>query len=553
MKKLRKIVSTILVLAMIVTSFAACSSNKEKDTGKDTGNNDGGQVTADGTKTDDSQAENPYEKKLTFTMSAIDAEKAGLTENGEVAANYKWLCDKFNVDFEFWPLTWSNYIDQTRMWINSDSAPDIMMLDVAPVRYSEYLEWVNAEMFRAYDLDKYSNLKSAYDGMITGKKFSVNDKLYAWPATMDTSTYNFTVAQGYIYRKDWAKSVGLYHDDNIYTWDEWTNLVSTVKAKDPGNNGAGNTLGIITAVNWAFPKYITGFMSPYMVSFAQDADGSWKWGPTLPETLEAVKTVKDLYDKGIIWADQPMVQDGDAKNNFAAGRLFAATAYNTTLGMMDDYRKTFEDANPEIKSEDAMDLAMIKGTDGKFLTWQSNDQWSQTAMSHNITDEKAQRWQDILDYLVSGDGYYFRNYGIQDVDWKYDGDQAVCLWKQNDDGSFINPYSYGTWPWARTAGNNDGFSMIDPSYPEWERNIYLNAMKIFSDESQTTIIPVNANFSFFTSDKYAQATAGLETEVVNKIAELMTSKDIETDWNAWVTQKSSEVTPALDELNANVK
>jgi hypothetical protein len=95
--------------------------------------------------------------------------------------------------------------------------------------------------------------------------------------------------------------------------------------------------------------------------------------------------------------------------------------------------------------------------------------------------------------------------------------------------------------------------MHDLSNPEWQRNIYLNAYKLFSDETQTTLIPVNADFAFFTSDAYATATAGLETEIIDKIAELMTSKDVEGDWTAWVNQKLPEVQAALDELNVNVK
>lgn len=549
MKNLRRIVSAILVLIMVTSVFTACSSNKEKDS-TDPGKTDGTVKEEAGTT---GEAENLYAEKLTFTMSAIDAEKAGLTENGEVAANFKWLCDTFNVEFDFWPLTWSNYVDQTRMWINSDSAPDIMMLDVAPTRYSEYLEWVDAGLLRPYDLDTYPNLKAAFDNMVTGKKFAVDNKLYAWPAAMDTSKYNFSIPQGYIYRKDWAKSVGLYKEDNIYTWDEWLTLVETVIAGDPGQNGAKNTIGILTGASWAFPKYITGSIAPYLVSFEQAADGTWSWGAASANSLQAVKTTKDLYDRGIIWADQPMVQDGDAVNNFAAGKLFAATAYNTTVGEMDKIRKTFEDANADINSQEAMDLAFVKGQDGKFLTWQTNDQWSQTAMSHSISDEKAARWQAVLDYLVSDEGYYFRNYGIKDVDWKYEGEEVVCLWKQDENGEFINPYSNGTWPWARTGGNSDAFALISPSYPQWERDIYLNAMEIFSDESQTTIIPVNADYSFYTSESYAQATSGLENETYTKIAELLTSKDIEADWTAWVNQKLPEVQSALEELNANVK
>ena len=175
-------------------------------------------------------------------------------------------------------------------------------------------------------------------------------------------------------------------------------------------------------------------------------------------------------------------------------------------------------------------------------------------MNHSISDEKAERWTAILNFLVSDDGYNFRNYGIEDVDWKYDDNgNVVCLWPTDADGNQVNPYGTGgTWPWARAAGTTDGFALENPTYPEWIRNIVKKGIEIYSGPD-TTVIPKDIEFSFFTDEVYDNATAGLEAETYQKIAELMTSNDIETDWNNWVNQKLTEVQPAVDELNAYLK
>ncbi|MFV0342421.1 MAG: hypothetical protein ACK5JH_05940 [Anaerocolumna sp.] len=550
MKKIKKITALILIAVMIMGGLSACGKNSKEDnpTNGDTA------TTTTPDNTGDTQETNPYEKTLKFTMSTVDAEKAGLTEAGEPAENFKWLCEKFNVEFEFWPLTWSNYVDQTRMWLNSDSAPDLMMLDVAPTRYSEYLAWVDAGLFREYpDLANYPNMNHRYEKMTTGKMFSVDGKLYAWPAYMDSDQYNYSIATGYTYRKDWAQAVGLFQEDETYTWDEWQTLVKTVIEKDPGNNGAGKTIGIMSKENWAFPKYVAGSISPYMLTFKQGTDGSWVWGPTLPESLEVVKTTKEMYDNGLIWSDQPMVTDNDFANNFNSGKLFAATISNSTVIGLNEIVGSWEDANPDLKPEDCISLAAVEGQDGKLLTWQNADQWSQTAMNHNISDEKAKRWTDMVEFLVSEDGYNFRNFGIQDVDWKYAADGSVeCLWPTDADGNQVNPYAYGTWPWARTVGCTDGFELVNPAFPEWMRNLVTRQKDKYADAS-TTLIPLVAEFSFFTNETYDTAVAGLEAEIYTKVAELMTSSDIEADWTKWVTQKSAEVQPAIDELNANLK
>ena len=558
MKKLKKVVALLAAAIMLAGAMAGCAGGA-KDNGENNESGNNAPTSAADQKSGDgntpTEEADPYTEKITFSMSVIGAETAGLTNDGQPAANFEWLKEKFNVEFDFWPLTWSNYIDQTRMWLNSDSAPDLIMLDIAPTRYGEYLEFVEAGLFKPYpDLANYENLKKRFDNMTTGKKFEVDGKIYAWPAYKDSAKYKYVNPLGYLYRRDWAKAVGLWKEDDIYTYDEWINLVDTVIKEDPGKNGAGKTIGIITGQAWGFPKFIVGSISPNMMTFTQDASGTWVWGPTLPESLEAVVEAKRLYDSGIIWSDQPMITPDDGKNNFAAGKLFAAANSNLTANGFNGSINNFANANPDINAEEAVGVAFVKGVDGKFLSWEGTDQWSQTAMNYNMSDEKAERWAAILDFLVSDDGYNFINYGIEDVDWEYDADgNAVCLWTTtNEAGNLVNPYGAGTQPWARPACAADGFALLNPAYPEWQRNIVIKASELYSGP-EANVIPLNVEKEFFGSEAYANATAGLEAEIYTKIAELMTSDDIATEWTKWVNQKLAEVQPALDELNANLK
>lgn len=500
--------------------------------------------------------ENPYKEKIVFTISSVNAEKGGKNEDGSPSANLQWLKEKFNIDFEWWPMTWGNYIEQTRIWLNSGSAPEIIMLDVAASRYSEYLDWVNAGLFKPYDVAKYKNLSEAYGKMNIGKKFEVNGKLYAYPSIVDMAQYDFRQANGYFYRVDWAKKVGLYKEGDLYTWDEWWKLVDAVVKQDPGGNGAGKTIGVIAPAASQFPKFVTGAISPYLLTFKQGSDGKWVWGPTLPESLEAVKKTKEFYDAGYIWSDQPMVKPEDYKNNFAAGRLFSVTGTNVGVnGWLNDMIKPLEAANPGIKGEEAVGWATVGGPDGKLTVWQAADIWSQTAMNAKLSDKKAERWQAVLDFLVSDEGYNFRTFGIKGVDWDYGADGKVeHKWKKNDAGQFVMPYpSASSWPWSRPGGNWDGFALLNPSYPESIRSRAIKAYEYVSDKSKTNLIPLKADFAYFTSEKYAKATAGLEAATYEKIAQLMTSKNIEADWQKWVEQKAKEVQPAIEELNANVK
>ena len=540
MKKAGRILALSLDVAILCGIFAGCKTQVDTPKQQQSG---------------PSSSEKPYQDKITFTISAVDSEKAGVNADGTPAANFQWLKNKFNIEYEYWPLTWSNYVDQTRVWLNAGSAPDIMMLDVSASRYNEYLDWVKAGLFRPYDLDSHENLSATLKTMPTAEKYKVDGKLYVWPSVSDLAQYDFYQPSGYLYRKDWAKAVGAYKEGDVYTWDEWWKLVEAVIKQNPGKNGAGKTIGVLTGSDWAFPKYVTGLISPYMVTFQKKSDGKWVWGPTLPESADAVAKAKELYDKGLIWANQPMAKADDAKNNMAAGTLFASTITNVGVSSwLADYAQPFEKANTGIKAEDAIGFAMVKAPDGKFVSWQGTDHWSETAMNKKISEKQAARWQDILDFLISKDGQNFVNYGIPGTDWEYQDGKVVDKWKTDASGVKVSPVpNASTWEWRRPAFTNDGFQMLNPANPAYMRTVVADAYKRVGDKSQTTQIPMDPDFSYYTSPTYASATTGLEKAVYNEIASLMTSKDIQADWKAWVDQKAKEIQPAIDDLNNNVK
>lgn len=497
------------------------------------------------------EEEADFSEPVTFTMSAVSADQGGINADGSEAANYTYLKDMFNVDFDFWNLTWSDYVEVTRTWLNSDSAPDIIMLDVDGSRFAEYREWVDAGRFRPYDLESYPNLKEQFDKMNTGKMFAIDGELYAWPSMTDLDEYNWVRPGGFLYRKDWAEAVGNTNETGQFEFDEWFDLVEKVVNEDPGNNGPGQTIGILTGWAWAFPTHVTGQMSPEYKTFKKTEDG-WAWGAALPETLEMVKYTKDLYDRGVIWADQALVKDGDHTNNFAAGKVFANTVYGVLPGTVEELAMAYTDANPDANPEEVIDFAIVRGPNGKFVGFQDPDQWSQTAMNYQLDDVKAERWQHVLSYLVSEDGYNLRNYGIEGVDWQRDESGEITVnWEANEDGVLTFPYG-GTWQWGRPGGNNDGFSLRSPAFPEWIQSKVLAAYDTFKDESQTDVVEIYPPFYYYSSQVVTDAMADVEG-TGEKFTQLLTSDDIEAEWTAWVESKAETVQVAIDDFNANVE
>lgn len=551
---MKKRAMKLLMVTLLASMLAAC-------TGNGNGGNVGPSVSPDnsGNATETPADDNPYKEKVEFTINLWDADKIGKLEDGSPAPDYEWLKQKFNVDFEFIPVTWEDYaVEKPQLWMASDQMPDLMMVDIAGPRYPMFMQWVKNDMLMPYPEfgDQYPNLQKVWDQLSNGKKFAVDGKVYAWPAYMDTAKYDFVTPYAYIYRKDWAESVGLRKSANEnldeYTWDEWTTLIKTVIDKDPGGNGKGNTIGLITA-DWVFPRYIgTQSYSPEFLRFTKQEDGKWAWGASLPQTWDLVESTRKLYDEGIVWQDQIIAKAEDPKNYMIAGKLFAQTQGNITVGAIKELVDEWVKANPGKDPSEAFGLAVVKSPDGKIYTEQASDHWTETVMNPKMSDAQRDRWMAMLDWLVSEEGYNFRTYGIPGESWEKAADGSVTVkWGKDEAGNLVPPhYDAGRWQLNSRAGLTDAFAIENPSYPEWMRSS-VKAVYERMLEPDVVVTPINADVTYFTAPNYDKIGV-MERETYQAIAKVMVADDPKAEWENYVQEGLKKVQPVLDELNTQL-
>jgi putative aldouronate transport system substrate-binding protein len=557
MKKTTIFVKTLVLLCTMIfwgALLAACGQ-------KPVTNNADTALSSTASKDTQSQGgtvRSSYEKHITFTINAINAEKAGTDINGNPDTVFEWLKQKYNFDFEWIPVTWDDFLlEKPRLWMASDDQPDLMMLDISPARYPVFLDWAKNGMLQAYPSfgERYSNLQRVWDTGINGKKFAIDGKVYAWPSFLDTSQYGYVAPKAWFYRVDWAEKVGLRTPNDEYTWDQWLILMKTVIEKDPAGNGPGKTIGSI-GPDWTFPRCLEGprSTSPYLLTYTRK-DGQWIWGPQLPESLEAVKETRKLYDDGLIWKDQIVVKNSDDVNNkFIAGKLFSTTSVNAGVGAINSMFAQFKMLYPGIDPSKAFGWAVVKGHDGTVITEKMSDHWTETTMSPRLPQEKVERWMDILDYLVSDEGYYMRNFGIPGEDWELKDGKLDLKWPTDENGVLQGPSGLNwdrSQQWAVRAGCSDLAQLENPLFPEWARN----RIKQINDRMQkpdVTVIPFEVELNYFDGPKYTKVGT-LEMEIYQEIAKLMVSKNLEKDWNEWVSTQMPRIQPVLDELNANLK
>ena len=160
-------------------------------------------------------------------MNVMNAERNGQ----DVRSQY--IKDNFNLTFEYIPVNWGDWNEKVRMWIATDDAPDLVWWDLKGAQAQEYSSWAAQGAFAPFKANYFNdrpNLKNVYDNSPSVPVLSVDGELYAWPSMRD----NLPEAQScytsvWDYRRDWARAVGKFNEDDIYTWDEWIDLLRAIR------------------------------------------------------------------------------------------------------------------------------------------------------------------------------------------------------------------------------------------------------------------------------------------------------------------------------------
>jgi ABC-type glycerol-3-phosphate transport system substrate-binding protein len=255
-----------------------------------------------------------YSQKVTVT---VNMQNTALCEDDP---RTKWIEEKFNIDLEFIVCSLNDIREKTRVWISSGDMPDIMWSEYG-LADTELMDFAQSALLRPWpDLTNYPNLNAIQQGIgeSADKLIEMTGDRYYYLCDGGWSSTNQIQPVGYYYRVDWAKKLGLFHENNTYTWDEVMAMAKAFATQDPDGDGQDDTIGL-TSVSWFYPMgYGLWQTNPYWAEFTK-VDGKYVWGPTMPETLEGLRYVKELYDSGALWQEQIMAKQNDGINKFAAG------------------------------------------------------------------------------------------------------------------------------------------------------------------------------------------------------------------------------------------
>lgn len=501
------------------------------------------------------ETDSAFAEHVTFTMNTTSDPPA------EDDALWNYYTDKFNFTVDWVPLQYAERFDKLRIWIATDDLPDVVWIGLNDVIYSEYITWMNSGMFAEVpSLDAYPNIQAMYDqeAMLGDELCTFDGKLMSLPAMRDSASYDFMINMGIGYRADWAEKLGMRNEGDVYTWDEFMNLLQAFIEQDPGGNGAGNTYGLCTRMGY-FPDILGIWQTnPTPWTFEEpgyiEMDGQYVWYPSTDAYIEGLKIVKDLYDRGIIWPDN-VIDSSETlyRELYVAGQM-GAMAQNLSLGFVSQVRDDMLKVDPSLERDKVYAIAKISnpGTEDEFYQHAVASYWSCVAFSLKATDTQKDRFLATQDWNLSPEGLNLGLYGLEGTDFTVNDDGSInLLWEKDEAGTYVDPYPFREY-YTRLSVYDNAANFTNVSKNPQDVEDVRSAMD-WSVENIGDKVKVLDYVQTYTTtpnkDKLGTFTAQTKAKVIDLLAN-STGDTIEADWRAWIAEMMPQVQPVLDDLNA---
>lgn len=476
-------------------------------------------------------ANSDFSKHYTISIDVQNADKP-------LRKSLDYISEKFNVDFELIPITNSDWNEKVRIWMATGDAPDILWANIQNYNFSEYTTWADQGLLKELpDLKKYPNLYEKRSKLKSAEYFQRDGKDYAWLAPRLSISEKYVTPYQFMYRRDWAEELGLAHDDDTYTWDEFLKMGKRF-SEEPLPNGSGKRIGLVGNIG-VFPHF-AGLMqiSPYWEQYYLK-DGKYVWGLDQPETTEGIKTAKKLYDDGVLWTDQITSKSTEGLNKFMSGQA-GITFAQWSPSQIQTVMLQLEDLYPEMDVYKEVRPMYVKAPNGKLWGQTAVDYWSISVFNKSLSDDKLDRILRIYDWMISPDGLEIAKYGIEGEDFTI-----------GEDGKYVRVNSDATNPLVSVVSVNEAFNYENVFVDERARNMSREIMeKLSGDDAE--LREYDYALYFFSAPNKDQYGLFYE-EGKEKIKELIvTSNDIEADWEKWKDSVRDKVNLVLDELNTQL-
>ena len=251
-----------------------------------------------------------YPEQLTYTLGKLSGANNSNLPDGETYENNAYtrlLNERLNVqNQDVFEAMDEQYTDSVTMVIAQNDLPDVMIVeDLDELQYLVDNDMI-ADLTDSYNNCMSDTIKNIYGsyGRDILDVVTFGGKIMAIPQT------NISDGPNQIWlRKDWMDALGLSAPRTLSDVEE---IIRQFKEKDPGHNGAGNTVGLVCDTSLCGG---CGYSSEYTLDiifaaygafpkqWIYDEDGNVVYGSVQPEAKEALAHIHELYKEGILDQD----------------------------------------------------------------------------------------------------------------------------------------------------------------------------------------------------------------------------------------------------------
>lgn len=496
------------------------------------------------------EATGDFSEKVEFSATFFNADNSW-KEN----AVYEQIAEKFNVDMDFVAISWSDWVEKQRIWINSGDMPDVLFWDF---NYSDYLNFSEQGMIRALPEgweETYPNLAAMVkkSGIYDFVKEAGDGTFYGFPRTTvftDNTDENGDVVDrwAYLYRKDWAEKLGIEVPE-VISFDELLNLAEAFVTQDPGENGEGKTIGIAGNPDKICKTFIENYNS-YCDTFEKKEDGTYCSGIMQEETLEGVKALYRAYQAGLVDPNFFSNNEETALDQFYAG-LAGIHIRNMTVENLNKYLDDFATANPELNAEDCIGVAVVTGADGKIHGYAENCWWTFAVFNPDLTDEEMDRILSMMDYLVTDEGMKLMNYGIEGVDYSEENSVISMVEQTDEEGNALSiAAKYPCTKYLSYIACNSQAATADsnPSYSEYAKTVGNNVLNL-KYETGLNIASMDLDKLFCAGEAYTSYDVSYYTLATDVVLAAKSEDEVESLWAEKMNEIEEKTNKAIADLN----
>lgn len=479
--------------------------------------------------------EDPYAEHLTFTVFSING-----SEEMKEWPLVKQAMEKFNFDFDIQLVAWDSWDQTTRTLAYTESLPEVIAW--YNLNKDEYLEWVEEGVFKALpdDMSAYPNLEKLINTYTCFDQFRVDGKLYTFPKIKNSNPVNLYTTYMFAYRRDWAKAMGYdFAPVQTLTYDELVSYLRDVKAKDPGK--LGDKLVPLDLDNGGNHWALLAQQWNQRIGSFDIVDGKYVWGAANDKSLEAIKSIKTLYDEGLLAMDSYTDSNNAGRERFLAGR--SAVLYgNLGATILQNTARTLAANVPGFQDED-LGLICLETVDGTYHVSQIDEWWAAFAFSANCRDEVMERWLAVGNWLLEQEQIETYAYGEKGVDWDYDAEGNVVLNYTDEDISATGDKYY-----IVQERDFQKFFILEglevylegnPAYSDYIINdLFTTHMKTW--ETNAKFAPTDYNLSNTKNEDYLSFRSTVINAVKDVIIQAVISDDPAAVWNAFVEEHAAE-------------